>query len=225
MFKSILTTAADGSNEPVGLLLCFLTALILGLVISYVYMMTTTASKNFVITLMLLPAMVQAVIILVNGNLGTSVAVLGAFSLIRFRSVPGSSKEISTIFLAMAIGLATGMGCVAYAVLVTIVICGVIIVLSKTSFGETKSTEKELKVVIPENLDYNEIFDDLFEQFTKKVSLDRVKTTNMGSMYELCYRIVLKDEKQEKELIDQVRCRNGNLTIVCGRPTVNRDEL
>ncbi|MDO5520274.1 MAG: DUF4956 domain-containing protein [bacterium] len=223
MFKSILSTT--GSLTGSELFICLGVAILLGFIISTTYMLTTDYSKNFVITLTILPAMVQAVIILVNGNLGTSVAILGAFGLVRFRSVPGTSKEISAVFLAMAAGLSAGVGLLAYAGVFTIVVCALMIILTKVSFGEKKNTEKALKIVIPENLDYTNIFDDLFETYTKKVSLDRVKTTNMGSLYELTYTISLKDSSKEKELIDAIRCRNGNLTVLSGRPMVNREEL
>jgi len=162
---------------------------------------------------------------LVNGSLGTGIAVMGAFSLIRFRSAPGSAKEISSIFLAMAIGIATGMGYIYYAIGFTIVIGSVIVLLSNVSFGERKNTIKTLKITIPENLDYTEIFDEIFHKYTKKVELETVKTTNLGSLYELQYTIELRDMKEEKTFIDEIRCRNGNLNIICGRLPVNRDEL
>ena len=223
MFYTLFDSTGTISNMEVLIAMC--TALVLGFVISYVYMYTGNYTKNFAITVALLPLMVMGVIMMVNGNLGTSVAVLGAFGLVRFRSIPGSSKEIATIFLSMAIGLATGMGYVAFAVVLTIIIGMAMIICMKTNFGEQKTFEKELKITIPENLDYSNIFDDLFEQYTTKSSLERVKTTNMGSMYELHYRIVLKDQTEEKKMIDDIRCRNGNLTIVCGRPVVRNEEL
>lgn len=224
MFNSVLSTTS-GVAGTINVLVCLGVAIILGLLISFVYMKTSSYSKNFAITLAVLPAMVQVVILMVNGNLGASVAVLGAFGLIRFRSVPGTSKEISTVFLAMAVGLATGTGYVIYAVVVTVVICALFVILTASSFGEKKATEKQLRVTIPENLDYTGIFDDLFATYTDYAKIDKVKTTNMGSMYELSYDIRLKDIAMEKKLIDEIRCRNGNLTVVCGRPVVNREEL
>jgi len=207
------------------MLLCTLTSLLLGVVIAIVYMHRNVYTKNFVVTIVLLPVIVQAVIMLVNGSLGTGIAVMGAFSLIRFRSAPGSAKEISSIFLAMAIGIATGMGYIYYAIGFTIVIGSVIVLLSNVSFGERKNTIKTLKITIPENLDYTEIFDEIFHKYTKKVELETVKTTNLGSLYELQYTIELRDMKEEKTFIDEIRCRNGNLNIICGRLPVNRDEL
>lgn len=225
MFTTIIDTATTGQMTISAALICTFVSLILGLVIAVVYMAHSTYSKNFVITLALLPAMVQIVIMLVNGNLGTSVAVLGAFSLIRFRSVPGSSREISSIFFSMAVGLATGTGYVVFAAVITIVISLVMLILCRSPFGERKPLDKELRVTIPENLDYSEIFDDIFSTYTKKVSLERVKTTNLGSMYELSYHIVLKRDEDEKALIDAIRCRNGNLTVICGRPQTVSEAL
>lgn len=176
-------------------------------------------------TLAILPAVVQAVIMLVNGNLGTGVAVMGAFGLVRFRSAPGNAREIGSVFLAMAIGLATGMGYLGIAVLLLLIIGAAILILTGIPFGSQSFSQKELKVTIPENLDYAGIFDDLFEKYTKSAELMKVRTTNMGSLYELCYRIELKKEEEEKAMLDDIRCRNGNLTIVCGRIAENREEL
>lgn len=224
MFASILNTT--GGSLSVGTaLICTLASIILGLGISFMYMKQGKCSKNFAISLVVLPVLIQVVIMMVNGNLGTSVAVLGAFSLVRFRSVPGSSKEICAVFFAMAVGLATGTGFIAFAVMITIIVGLLFIALSQTSFGEQKAGMKELKVTIPETLDYTEIFDDLFVKYTNEASLERVKTTNLGSMFELQYSISLKDEKKEKELIDEMRCRNGNLTIMCSRPQVGKEQL
>lgn len=162
---------------------------------------------------------------LVNGNLGTSVAVLGTFSLVRFRSVPGSSKEIAIIFFAMAVGLATGTGFLTFAAMITVMIGLVFFVLGKFSFGESKENEKDLRITIAEHIDYTEIFEDIFKEYTSKYKLQRVKTTNLGSMYELEYHITLKDVKKEKEMIDSIRCRNGNLTVICGRRSTVQEVL
>jgi len=165
------------------------------------------------------------VIMLVSGNLGAGVAVMGTFGLVRFRSVPGSSKDIASIFFAMAIGLASGMGYLTFAALMTAVVGVVFLLLGKIPFGEPKFNEKHLKVMIAENLDYTDIFDDIFEEYTKECCLQRVKTTNLGSMYELEYHITLRDVGREKEMLDEIRCRNGNLTIICGRGHGIADEL
>ncbi len=224
MFTNILTNST-GTLTLGNTLICTLTSLVLGLIISYVYMNSGNYTKNFVVSLVLLPALVQCVIMMVNGNLGTSVAVLGTFSLVRFRSAPGTSKDIICIFFAMAIGLSTGMGYLTFASMITVVLSTAMLILYKLPYGGEHSMEKELKVTIPENLDYTDVFDDLFAEYTKSAKLDRVKTTNMGSMYELCYKITLRDNSREKEFIDALRCRNGNLTIVCGRPKLTGNEL
>ena len=162
---------------------------------------------------------------MVNGNLGTGVAVMGAFSLVRFRSAPGTAKEICSIFLSMAVGLATGMGYLAVAVLFVIIIGGMNILYNVVDFGGQKQVEKDLKIVIPESLDYTGVFDDLFKEYTSKCELLQVKTTNMGSLFKLDYRIVLKDIAKEKEFLDELRCRNGNLEIMCATNSYGREEL
>lgn len=206
-------------------LVCMVSSIILGAILALIHKTYTNSSKGFVITIAILPAIVQMVIMLVNGNLGTGVAVMGAFSLVRFRSIPGNAKEINSIFMAMAVGLATGMGYLAAAALFVIMIGGVNILFHRTGFGEPKQTTKELKITIPETLDYSGVFDDLFEQYVKKQELIQVKTTNMGSLYKLTYRIMLRNPKEEKALIDDLRCRNGNLEITCGKVSYNSDEL
>lgn len=224
MFTSILDTATETLSSA-NTLLCLLVSLVLGFIISLTYMTGKSYSKSFVSTLVMMPLLIQIVIMLVNGNLGTGVAVMGAFSLVRFRSVPGSSREISFIFFSMAVGIATGMGYILFSFTITLIICLVFIFLNKTSFGERKSCERKLKIIIPENLDYTHIFDDLFEKYTKEASLEKVKTTNLGSMFELNYNITMTDPDKEKEFIDNLRCRNGNLTIVLNRNSSQLDEL
>ncbi|MGN6712293.1 DUF4956 domain-containing protein [Anaerocolumna jejuensis] len=216
MFTSIIASVT-GSLTIETALICTVVSLILGGIIAVIYMTQGTYTKSFIITLILLPALVQAVIMVVNGNLGAGVAVMGAFSLVRFRSIPGSSKEISSIFFAMVVGLATGMGYITYAVLITVIIGLALFLLSRFSFGDKKNINKELRVTIPENLDYTDVFDDIFKKYTNNVTLTKVKTTNLGSMYDLYYEIELLDGSKEKEMIDDIRCRNGNLTIICGR--------
>ena len=227
MFTSILsaTGTIEGGLSVQSAMICTIVSILLGLGIALIYMLQGGKSKNFSISVAILPLVIQVVIMMVNGNLGTGVAVVGAFSLVRFRSVPGNSKEICFVFFAMAIGLATGMEFVAFAVCMAVIIGVLLFVLSKTKFGEIEEKDKLLKVTIPENLDYTGIFDDLFEKFTSEVSLEKVKTVNLGSMYELNYKIVLKDNKMEKAFIDEIRCRNGNLTIVCAKPQLGKEQL
>ena len=227
MLNSILnfteTTAMTFTTYDV--LICTLASVVFGLIAAGIYMFRNNYNKNFVITLALLPAIIQLIIMMVNGNIGTGIAVMGAFSLVRFRSVPGSSRDIGAIFLAMALGLATRMGYVPLAAvfLVVIGLCTVLLLVSP--FGSPKDGFKELKITIPEDLDYNGIFDDLFEKYTNEAELQRVRVTNMGSLYELRYKIMLKNEENEKQFIDDLRCRNGNLNIVCGRISDNHNEL
>ncbi|MBO4914144.1 MAG: DUF4956 domain-containing protein [Oscillospiraceae bacterium] len=181
-------------------------------------------SQSFVITLAMLPAMVQVIIMLVNGNIGAGVAVAGAFGLIRFRSAPGSAKEIGMVFLATAIGLATGMGYVALAAAFFAIMAVYALALTAFRFGAGREDERELKITIPENLDYDGLFDDIFEKYTGEAELERVKTTNMGTLYELSYKIVLTDAHSCKAFMDELRTRNGNLNITCGKP-VTRESL
>lgn len=224
MFNSlILDTVSSLTLSSV--LICTACSITLGFAIALSYRYEQTYSKNFIVSLVLLPTLVQFVIMLVNGNLGTSVAVLGTFSLVRFRSVPGTSKEICYIFLAMAIGLATGMGFIGFAILFTFIAVIIFVAMTKLKFAQPAENQKELKVTIPENLDYTEIFNDIFSQFVTSVKLNKVKTTNLGSMYELHYEITLVSSDLEKQLIDAIRCRNGNLTVICSRVKITHEEL
>lgn len=212
MLESILSGSGDVSILNV--LICSSVSIILGLMISLVYMKTSRSSKNFLITLAVLPVLVQSIILMTSGSLGTSIAIVGAFSLVRFRSIPGTSKEILSVFFAMTVGLATGMGQLVYATVITLFVGIIILVLSKSKFGENKSNVKILKITIPENLDYTSVFDDIFEKHDVEVKLDNVKTVNLGSLFELTYSISMKNNVNEKEFIDDLRSRNGNLKII-----------
>lgn len=223
MLSSIL--AQNGAISAQEILLCTLVSLILGVVTAAVYMYKNRYAKPFVVTVALLPVIIQSLIMLVNGNLGTGVAVMGAFSLIRFRSAPGGAREILTIFLTMAIGLACGMGYVIYAILFTLITGAAAIALTLSRFGESKQSDKRLRVTIPEDLDYTHAFDNVFERFTAAHTLCKVRTTNMGGLYELNYDITIKDMDEEKTMLDEIRQRNGNLTVICGMAAVSKDEL
>ncbi len=214
----MLNSVLDGS--VMSIIWCLLSALVLGFVISFTYRLTLKYSKNFLITISLLPLIVCSVIIMVNGNLGTSVAVLGAFSLIRFRSMPGNSKEILIVFLSMSIGLSLGMGQLVFACILTAFFLIGIVLYTKVSLFERNSKEKILKIIIPENLDYEKVFDDIFTKYTSKFSLEMVKTTNMGSLFDLSYNIILKKDVSEQEFIDELRIRNDNLKIILTHPLV-----
>ena len=207
-------------------LLCLGVSLLLGLVIAAAYMWNNNHSKSFLMTLALLPAVVCVVIMMVNGNIGAGVAVAGAFSLVRFRSAPGSAKEIVTIFLAMGTGLISGMGYLGFAALFTIIMCAMFAVYNFLSGGKSGTQlNKTIKITIPEDLDYTGVFDDIFAEYTKKHELVAVKTTNMGSMFKLTYDITLHHGINEKQMIDKIRERNGNLEIMVSRQETRVAEL
>ena len=202
-------------------------ALLLGLVIAFTYMYNTRYTKSFVVTQALLPAIICVIIMMVNGSIGTGIAVAGAFSLVRFRSVPGTAKEICTLFLAMASGLIAGTGYLGIAAVFTAVMCLAFLILSKLDMGTKKNSDKykTFRVMVPEDLDYTGVFEDVFSEYTSSCELVQVKTTNMGSMFRLTYDIVMKDPAREKELIDRIRCRNGNLEINVSRQETVAAEL
>ena len=213
MLESIL---ASGITLP-AFLICTAVSLVLDIAAAFISMYRTKCSQSFAVTLAVLPAIVQIVIMLVNGNVGAGVAVAGAFSLVRFRSVPGTAREIGVIFLAMALGLATGMGYVVLAAVFFVVIAAVLFLLTKLGFGTRRTDERLLRITIPENLDYDGLFDDLFATYTTAHTLERVKTANMGTLYEVQYRVTLRDAQVPKAFLDALRCRNGNLNITCSR--------
>lgn len=201
-------------------LICTAVSLAPGIGLALVSRFRAYATQSFAVTLAILPVVVQVVIMLVNGNIGAGVAVAGAFSLVRFRSAPGTAREIGVLFLGMAIGLATGMGYVGLAALTFVIVSAALLALTALHFGQRDSGERSLKITIPENLDYEGLFDDLFDQYTKSHTLVKVKTSNMGTLYELEYRVTLRSDSVPKAFLDALRCRNGNLNIVCGREMV-----
>lgn len=223
LFDSDLVTVISVTD----FLLCLGFSLALGLVMALACMYRTRYTKSFVVTLALLPAVVCVVIMLVNGNVGTGVAVAGAFSLVRFRSAPGTAKEICTLFLAMGAGLIAGMGYLGFAALFTLIMCGMFVLYNRLDFGTKKNSAsyKTFAVTIPEDLDYSGIFDDIFAQYTSFHDLVRVKSTNMGSMFKLTYNVTLRDVTKEKEMIDKLRCRNGNLEITVSRQETAASDL
>ncbi len=225
IFSGISDTSSDLTLE--GFSLCIAAALILGALLALVYTYKSVYTRSFAVTLAMLPAIVSVVIMMVNGSIGTGVAVAGTFSLVRFRSVPGTAKEIGSIFLAMAVGIACGMGYLGFAVLFALVMCAVSFFYAKLGFGERRNAElcRKLCVTVPEDLDYGGIFDDLFTKFASEARLVKVKTTNLGSLNKLTYEIVLKESGTEKKLIDQLRCRNGNLEVSCSMQTADSQEL
>ncbi len=224
MFDSILQNNLSTLTYRTAFI-CTGFSLLLGLAIALCYYFSGRATKYFCISLAILPVLVQTVIMLVNGNLGTGVAIVGAFSLIRFRSIPGTSREITCVFFAMVVGLAAGTGYVTYAIFITVFVCVSMLLLNLLPFRGRKEKQQTLKITIYEDLDYTEIFDDLFKEYLKYWEIEQVKTINMGSMYQIVYKMEQRDKKREKEFIDALRCRNGNLNIVCGRYIQPVDQL
>ena len=214
MFTSVLTNATT-QLTIVQILLCALTSVLCGLCVALAYKSITNTNKSFITAITMIPLIVMMVIIMVNGNLGVGVAVAGSFSLVRFRSMPGKASDIIVIFLAMAIGLATGTGYLTFALLMTICAIVITVVLVKMPILNTSDTYRNLRITIPEDLDYTSVFDDIFKEYTKDYRLEGVRTTNLGSMFLLSYDIHLKDSMNEKAMIDQIRIRNGNLAINC----------
>lgn len=213
----MLSSVINGVVTVPSFLICVLSALVLGLLTALVFTARSYHTGSLTISLALLPPVVTVVIMLVNGNVGAGLAVAGTFALVRFRSVPGTAREITGLFLSVSLGLACGMGYVGLAALFFVIMGATVLILGRLRFGEGSPACRQLKITIPENLDYEGLFDDLFRQYTLSHELVRVRTTNMGTLYELCYEVRLKDAGISKAFLDEIRCRNGNLTVICGR--------
>lgn len=226
-FRGIFDTEMSNVIALSDFLICIGVSFVIGLILAGAYMFRTRYTKSFVVTLAMLPAIVCVVIMMVNGNVGTGVAVAGAFSLVRFRSVPGTAKEIGALFMAMGAGLITGMGYLGFAVVFAVILAVITVLLSFVDFGARKNAAryKTLRITIPEDLDYTGVFDEIFEEYTTSYELAQVRTTNMGSLFRLTYDMVLKSEANEKEFIDKLRCRNGNLEIAISRQETTVAEL
>ena len=226
IFKGVFDHELTQTIEVGDFLLCLGVSLLLGLIMAAAYTFRNEHSKSFLMTLALLPAVVCVVIMMVNGNIGAGVAVAGAFSLVRVRSAPGSAKEIVTIFLSMGAGLITGMGYLGFATLFTVIMCAVFLLYTAlASNAKSEAVNKTLKITIPEDLDYTGVFNDIFDEYTKKAELIKVKTTNMGSMFRLTYNVTLRDAAKEKQMIDRIRERNGNLEIMVSKQETSAAEL
>ena len=226
IFKGVFDTALTQTIAVGDFLLCLGVSLALGLIMAAAYSFKNQHSKSFLVTLALLPAVVCVVIMMVNGNIGAGVAVAGAFSLVRFRSAPGSAKEIVAIFLAMGAGLIAGMGYLGFAALFTVIMCAAFLLYNLlTEHAGGNAVNKTVKITIPEDLDYSGAFEGIFAEYTKKHELIKVKTTNMGSMFRLTYNITLRDAAKEKQMIDLIRERNGNLEITVSRQETRTAEL
>ena len=224
MFESIFT---DGNVPAISFFIVLGASLIVGVIYAFLAYYKSGSSMNFFVASALIPMTVAAVIALVNGNLGAGVAIAGAFGLVRFRSAPGTAREIAVIFIAMAAGLAFGMGYIAYGAILLLVCGALLFVFGKLTkrAKQAKSLEKTVKITIPETLDYTSVFDDVFEKYTRSFSLEKVKSTNMGSMFRLSYNVALKSAESEKAMLDEIRMRNGNLEIVCSRTDINENDL
>jgi hypothetical protein len=227
IFKGLFDNGLTKTISVQEFLLCLGVCLLLGLIMAAAYMFRNEHTKSFLVTLALLPAVVCVVILMVNGNIGAGVAVAGAFSFVRFRSAPGSAKEIVTIFLAMGAGLIAGMGYLGFATLFTLIMSVMFIVYNLLTGGGVgaDAVNKTVKITIPEDLDYTGAFDDIFNEYTKKCELVKVKTTNMGSMFRLTYNVTLRDKTKEKQMIDRIRERNGNLEIMVSKQENRLGEL
>lgn len=227
VFQGLFDTDMTSVISVTDFLLCMGCSLVIGLILALGYMYRSRYTRSFIVTLSLLPTVVCVVIMMVNGNVGAGVAVAGAFSLVRFRSVPGTAKEITMLFLAMGAGLIAGMGYLAFALLFTVIMCLLSIVYSHLDFGCRKNAEtyKTLNITIPEDLDYTGVFEPVLSEYTSFCELVRVKTTNMGSLFRLTYNLTLRDASREKELIDKLRCRNGNLEITVSKQETTAAEL
>lgn len=217
MFNTIFDKTVAGLDIKTALI-CAGVALGLGLAIAITHQKTSQTTKGFLTTLAVLPLLVMAVMIMINGNLGTSIAILGAFSLIRFRSIQGKAKDLLSIFFAMMVGLALGMGHVLFATVITAIGIVAIIFFTFTPFLEPDRHERVLKIVIPEDLDYDEVFAGIFKKYTSRAKLVRMKTMNMGSLYKLTYDIRLKNGVKEKKFLDEIRVKNCNLKVLLSEP-------
>lgn len=227
LFRGLFDTDMTNVISIPDFLLCIGCSLLIGLILAFGHMYRSRYTKSFIVTLTLLPAVVCVVIMMVNGNVGAGVAVAGASSLVRFRSVPGTAREITMLFLAMGAGLIAGMGYLGFALLFTLIMCLLSMLYSHLDFGFTKKTAvyKTLTITIPEDLDYTEVFNDILHEYTDSFELVHVKTSNMGSMFRLTYNVVLQNAGREKEMIDKLRCRNGNLEIAVSRQETATAEL
>jgi hypothetical protein len=226
-FKGVFDTELTAVISVTDFLLCIACSLVIGIILAASYMFRTRYTKSFVVTIATLPAVVCVVIMMVNGNIGAGVAVAGAFSLVRFRSVPGTAKEIGMLFLAMGAGLIAGMGYLGFALLFTVILAAVNLLYNALNLGAKRNAAKykSFRITIPEDLDYTGVFEEVFREYTTACELTRVKSTNMGSMFRLTFDVILRDPSKEKELIDKLRERNGNLEITVSKQETTEAQL
>ena len=221
LFSSIFTSTFTLGQ----FLIAVLASMVLGFVVSIYYMFRNTYSKSFVPSLILIPAIECVVIVMINGNMGAGIAVAGSFALIRFRSARGSAKDLTAIFMAMAIGIICGTGYIGIAVLFTLIVCAVGMFLSFVKYGEFDGKMRYLKITVPENLNYDEAFEEVLDNYCSSYEIEKVKTLSLGSLFRVDYSIVMKDTSKIKAMIDDLRIRNNNLEIVCGKEAVSKEEL
>lgn len=228
MLEQLFQMTTDTSITIKETIICMLFAVLLGAIIGCMYLAITkkeNRSLGFFLTLLILPAVVAVVIVLIGSNVARAFSIAGVFSLVRFRSAPGEGKDISLVFLAMASGLAAGLGYLTLGLIITIILAVVIILINLLGNKVLHNDCKQLRILIPEDMDYQGAFDDLFLEYTAKASLDKIKTTNMGTLYELTYHIVMKRNINEKKFMDELRCRNGNLNIVLSKQEPQQGQL
>lgn len=216
MLDSLFYTTTEDSVTLTALLAAIGASLVLGLMISMVYLLTHKRegySGSFIVTLVMLPAIISVLILLIGSNVARAFSLAGAFSLIRYRSAPGDPKDIAYVFFTMAVGLACGMGFIPYAAVFAVIICLVMAVLYLTKYGNPKNTHMQLTITVPENQNYQGLFDDILEEYTNSWKLKKVKTSEFGTLFDLSYSIQMKSGADQKKFIDDLRCRNGNLTV------------
>ena len=223
--ENILSSIFTGSLTLGQFLLAIGASMILGFIAALVFMFRNTYTKSFITALVLIPAIETVVIMLVNDNLGVGLSVAGSFALIRFRSVKGNAKELVAVFLAMTIGIICGTGYIVIAAIFTLMLCLVMFLLTMTGFGKVSENDRYLKITIPESLNYDEVFEPVLDKYCSTWELESIKTLTLGSLFRIEYKITMKDSAQTKKMIDEIRTRNGNLEIMCGKPATNRDEL
>lgn len=215
MLNTILTTTGE-SFTLVNALMVLATSIILGIIISLSYMHTNRKDRfgsNFSVTLVMLPVIIAIIILLVGNNVARAFSLAGAFSIIRFRSAPGDPKDIAYIFFTLAVGLTCGMGYLGYSVLFTFVLCSTMLILEKMKFGENKEKIMELKITVPEDLNFEGVFESILKKYTNSYNIERIRTRDFGALFEITYSINLKENINTKEFLDNLRCKNGNLNI------------
>lgn len=216
MLDSLFSTTAEDNITLTALLAAIGASLVLGLIISLVYLLTHKKegyASSFIVTMIMLPTIISVLILLIGSNVARAFSLAGAFSLIRYRSAPGDPKDIAYVFFTMAVGLACGMGFIPYAFVFTAIMCLVMVILHYTKFGNTSSSHMQLSITVPENLNYQGLFDDLLDKYTDSWKLRRVKTSDFGTLFDVVYHIHMKSSADQKKFIDELRCRNGNLTV------------